>query len=82
RGTSVNSMIAQGFPVDLAIGVPALLGALLLGIPLGIVAALRQNSRWDYIPMALAMIGISIPTFVAAPVLILLFAVWLHVARP
>lgn len=78
RGTSVNSMIAQGFPVDLAIGIPALLGALLLGIPLGIVAALRQNSRWDYIPMALAMIGISIPTFVAAPVLILLFAVWLH----
>lgn len=78
RGTSVNSMIAQGFPVDLAIGIPALLGALLLGMPLGIIAALRQNSRWDYVPMAFAMVGISIPTFVVAPVLILIVAVWLH----
>ena len=78
RGTTVNDMIAQGFPVDIAIGIPALLGALLLGTPLGMIAALKQNTRWDYIPMALAMVGISIPTFVVAPLLILMFAIWVH----
>ena len=78
RGTSVNSLIAQGFPVDLIIGGFALLIALGMGIPIGIIAALRQNSGWDYGPMALAMLGISIPNFVVAPILILVFAVDLH----
>ncbi len=78
RSITVNQLIGQGFPVDIAIGVPALLGALLLGIPLGIVSALKQNSWLDYVPMAVAMVGISIPTFVLAPVMILVLAVMLH----
>ncbi len=78
RGTTVNSLIAEGFPVDLIIGGFALLIALGVGIPIGIVAALRQNTGWDYGPMALAMLGISIPNFVVAPVLILILAVELH----
>jgi oligopeptide transport system permease protein len=78
RGTSVNELIAQGLPVDATIGGLALALAMLIGIPLGIIAALRQNSAWDYVPMAGAMIGISVPNFVVAPLLILLLAVGAH----
>lgn len=78
RGTSVNDLIAQGLPVDASIGGMALLMALLIGVPLGIIAALRQNTAWDYAPMAGAMVGISIPNFVVAPLLILILAVKLH----
>ncbi|MGH8274088.1 MAG: oligopeptide ABC transporter permease OppB [Gammaproteobacteria bacterium] len=78
RGTSVNSLIAEGFPVDIVIGGFALLIALGLGIPIGIIAAMRQNTGWDYGPMAFAMLGISIPNFVVAPILILILAVTFH----
>lgn len=78
RGTSVNDLIKQGLPVDVTIGGLALLLSLLIGIPIGIVAALRQNTAWDYIPMGTAMAGISVPNFVVAPLLILLLAVKLH----
>lgn len=78
RGTSVNQLIGQGLPVDAAIGGLALALSLLIGLPLGILAALRQNTAWDYAPMAGAMVGISIPNFVVAPLLILLLAVKAH----
>jgi oligopeptide transport system permease protein len=78
RDTTVNEIIREGFPIDALIGGFALLGALLIGLPLGIIAALRRNTYWDYLPMGLAMIGISIPVFVVAPILILVFAVNLH----
>jgi oligopeptide transport system permease protein len=75
RDTTVNQIIREGFPVDAVIGGCALLAALLIGLPIGIFAALRRNTLWDHIPMGLAMAGISVPVFVVAPVLILLFAV-------
>lgn len=78
RDTTVNQIIREGFPVDALIGIVALLGALLIGLPLGMVAALRRNTAWDYWPMGLAMLGISVPVFVVAPVLILIFAVRLQ----
>lgn len=78
RDTTVNQIIDQGFPVDLIIGGIALLCSLFVGLPIGIIAALRRNTRWDYWPMGLAMLGISIPVFVVAPVLILIFAVYLR----
>lgn len=78
RDTTVNGIIREGFPVDVAIGGVALLAALLIGLPIGIVAALRRNTGWDHVPMGLTMIGISVPVFVIAPLLILLFAVTLH----
>lgn len=78
RGTSVNDLIAEGFPIDAIIGGIALTLALLLGSAIGIAAALRQNTLGDYLPMGIAMLGISIPSFVIAPLLILVFAVSLH----
>ncbi len=74
---SVNELIAEGFPVSLEIGGLAMLLALLLGSALGIAAALRHNSTIDYSVMTLAMVGISIPNYVFAPLAILLFAVTL-----
>ncbi|HIE55216.1 MAG TPA: ABC transporter permease subunit, partial [Chromatiaceae bacterium] len=73
---TVNELIAAGFPVSLRLGLSAMTIALLIGVGLGTVAALRQNRPADYAVMTLAMTGISIPNFVLAPVLILLFAVY------
>ncbi|MES1944669.1 oligopeptide transport system permease OppB [Salinisphaera sp. PC39] len=72
---TVNQLIASGFPVSLKLGLASLVFALLLGVPIGILAALRQNRITDYGLMTLAMLGISIPNFVLAPLLILLLAV-------
>lgn len=78
RDTTVNDIIRQGFPIDAEVGGIAIVGALLIGMPIGIFAALRRNTFWDHVPMGLSMLGISVPVFVVAPVLILVFAVSLH----
>ncbi|MCC7462642.1 MAG: oligopeptide ABC transporter permease OppB [Gammaproteobacteria bacterium] len=82
RGTSVNELIAQGFPVDLTIGGTALLLALLAGTLIGLYAALHRNSRCDWLLMGLAVVGISVPLFVIAPALVLVFALQLHWLPP
>ena len=74
---TVNDLILQGAPVSFTLGFLALALALLLGIPIGAWAAFRQNRAADYSVMSVAMIGISIPNFVMAPLLILLFAITL-----
>ena len=73
---TVNELIASGFPVSLTIGGLAMVLAFVLGTLIGVTAALRHNSRADYSIMGLAMMGISIPNFVIAPLLILLFAIY------
>ncbi len=73
---TVNELIAQGFPVSLTIGGLAMALAFVLGTGIGIVAALRQNSATDYSIMGVAMVGVSIPNFVVAPLLILVVAVY------
>ncbi|MGN8158477.1 ABC transporter permease [Salinisphaera sp. RV14] len=75
RDTTVNDLIEQGFPVSLTVGGFALLLALALGIPLGMLAAVKQNRATDYLASALALGGISVPNFVIAPLLILWMAV-------
>lgn len=74
---TVNELIAQGFPVSLRLGLAAMAVALLIGLPAGMLAALRQNRPLDHLTMAAAMTGISVPGFVVAPLLILVFAVHL-----
>lgn len=73
---TVSELIAQGIPVSLTIGLAAMFLAFFVGTVLGITAALRQNTRVDYSLMGVAMLGISIPNFVIAPILILLLAVY------
>src|SRR5687768_105961 len=77
RDFTVGELIASGLPVSLTIGLAAMLLALALGIPAGIWAARARGGAADRISMALAVAGISIPVFVAAPVLVLVFGIWL-----
>jgi len=78
QDSSVNDLIAQGLPIDLTIGLLAMGLALLIGVPLGVLAALRRNTVWDRAASAIALLGISVPTYVTAPLLVLLFAVSLR----
>jgi oligopeptide transport system permease protein len=78
RGTSVNQLIAQGLPIDATVGLSAMTLALLVGAGIGVNAALRPGSLADHASMAIAIVGISVPVFVVAPLLVLLFAVELH----
>ncbi len=73
---TVNELIAQGFPVSATLGGLAMLVAFVLGTLIGTFAALRQNTPVDYSVMGVAMLGISIPNFVVAPLLILVTAVY------
>jgi|TARA_R110002020_G_scaffold80583_1_gene201006 oligopeptide transport system permease protein len=70
-GKSVNQLIADGLPISLTIGSLAMLLGLGLGTLLGVFAGLRQNTAADFTVMGVAMAGISIPTFVTGPILIL-----------
>jgi oligopeptide transport system permease protein len=76
KDLTVNELIARGFPVSATIGGLAMLLAFVLGTLIGTLAALRQNSAVDYSVMGIAMLGISIPNFVVAPLLILMTAVY------
>lgn len=74
---TVTELLAAGAPASLKVGGLAVLLATGLGLAAGITAALRQNSWLDYTAMSLAMIGIAIPNFVMAPLLTLIFGVYL-----
>ena len=78
EGQSVNTIIKRSLPVSAAVGILAYLLALIVGITVGSIAALKQNSKWDYMSMALAMLGISIPNFVLAPILVMIFSLGLY----
>lgn len=76
KDTTVNDLIASGFPVSLKLGAASLAFALILGVPLGMLAAIRQNRIADYSAMTVSMLGISIPNFVLGPLMILGLAVY------
>ena len=82
-GRSVNELIGAGLPVTAELGLYALLIATLIGGLAGIIASLKPNTAQDYVPMALAMIGICMPTFLLGPLLVLVFGIeleWLPVS--
>jgi oligopeptide transport system permease protein len=91
---SVNEIIAAGFPVTLSLAAVALVWSLMVGITAGIIGAVRQNTVWDHAAMAAALVGISIPSFVLGPVLVLVVSLrwqllppagwgdWRHVILP
>jgi len=74
---SVTELIMTGFPVSLRLGGLAMALALVVGVSVGALAALRQNSWTDHAVMSVSMTGISIPNFVLAPIMILVFAILL-----
>jgi len=74
---SVNDLVARALPVSLAIGGTAMAIAAILGVAMGIVAALRQNSWVDIVVMLLGNVGSVLPSFVLGPVLVLVFAITL-----
>lgn len=75
---TVNQLVAQALPVSALTGGLALLLALLLGVPLGVWAALRAGAWLDRALMLFAGLGLAVPKFVVAPLLVLLFAVMLQ----
>lgn len=84
QGESVNEIIWRHLPYSATIGLLAYILALMVGLSAGIIAALRQNSTFDYGSMATAMLGLSVPNFVLGPLLVLVFALgfyWLPPAR-
>ncbi len=76
---SVNDLVAAALPVSLTIGGGAILLSIIIGVGLGITAALKQNSFVDYFVMLIGNIGSTIPSFVLGPVLILVFAIWIPI---
>jgi oligopeptide transport system permease protein len=74
---SVNEIIAAKLPVSLELGGEALAIALLIGLPLGVLAAVRRNTWLDYLASSVGMLGICVPTFVLGPLLVLFFAIHL-----
>ncbi len=82
RGQPVNEIIRRHLPYSATIGLLAYLLALLVGLTTGIIAALKQNSAFDYGSMAISMLGLSVPNFVLGPLLVLIFALWLFWLPP
>lgn len=74
QGRSVADIIKQNYGVSLTIGLAAIILASVLGVGFGVIAALKQNGLIDHITLGVAVLGVCIPTFVTAPLLVMLFA--------
>ena len=73
----VGSLILERLPATIELTLAALFVALIISIPLGVLAASRRNQSWDHVASSVSMVGLSVPNFVIGPVLMLVFAVWL-----
>ncbi|NBD30336.1 MAG: oligopeptide transporter permease, partial [Alphaproteobacteria bacterium] len=74
---TVNDVIAQGFPVTLTYGLWSAIVAMVVGVSLGVAAAVRQNSVLDYLAVGITIGAQALPNFVMAPILVLIFTLWL-----
>jgi oligopeptide transport system permease protein len=81
-GRNISDIIAETFPVSLALGLLAMLICLCIGIPAGVFAAARRGTWADTVGMTLSSVGISMPGFVLAAMLILVFSHWLKLLPP
>lgn len=75
---TVNEIILDALPVSAELGAISLLWALVIGLLAGLFASSAPNTWKDYVPMTISLIGISLPTFVIGPLLVLVFALWLQ----
>lgn len=84
QGVTVNKIIAESFPISAQLGLAALSIMIFVGLPAGIISALRQTKWQDHLAMFLATIGVAVPNFVIATLLIYIVGVklgWLPTAR-
>jgi ABC-type dipeptide/oligopeptide/nickel transport system permease component len=72
---TVNDIFRENLPVSFQLGIMAVLIAMCIGLPLGILAALKQNTVMDYFGMSVAILGVSVPVIVLGPILVSIFAV-------
>jgi ABC-type dipeptide/oligopeptide/nickel transport system permease component len=79
RGRTVNDIIAQSLPTSALLGLASLCVAMSIGIPLGIIAALKRNTIVDYIGMFVAISGVSVPAMTLGPLLVWIFALRLRI---
>jgi len=77
KDRTVNEMIAQGFPITLTYGGLSFIVAVVVGVSLGAVAAIRQNSWVDYLAVGISIGAQVLPNFVMAPLLVIVFTLWL-----
>lgn len=80
---TVTEIISESLPVSFELGIYAMIVAVAMGVTAGVLASLRPNTMMDYVPMSLSMVGISMPTFVMGPLLLLLFGLqlgWFNVS--
>jgi oligopeptide transport system permease protein len=77
-GQSVNEIIRRHLPYSATLGILAYLLALAVGLTAGTIAALKQNSSFDYGSMSIAMLGLSVPNFVLGPIMVIIFAFGLY----
>lgn len=78
RSRTVNDIFAAHLPVSATLGLVALALGVGMGVPLGVIAALKQNTKWDYFSMGIAIFGVSVPNIVLGPLFILIFALTLR----
>ena len=78
----MREIIAEAFPVSLELGAWALLLAVLLGVPIGVIAAVKQNTAADAAAMGLALAGVSIPNYVLGPTLVMTLSLSLFLFPP
>ncbi|MEJ5203080.1 MAG: ABC transporter permease, partial [Anaerolineales bacterium] len=82
RSRTVNDIFRDQLPISMQLGLMALFVALVIGLPLGILAALKQNTIFDYLGMSVAIFGVSVPVIVLGPILIYIFGVSLKLLPP
>jgi ABC-type dipeptide/oligopeptide/nickel transport system permease component len=82
RSRTVNDIIREQLPVSVQLGLISMFIALAIGLPMGVLAALRQNTVWDYLGMSVAIFGVSVPVVAMGPVLVWLFGVALRWLPP
>ncbi len=82
KNRTVNDIFRQQLPVSIQLGLLALIIAIAIGMPLGILSALKQNTLFDYLGMSVAIFGVSVPAIVLGPILVWIFGVSLKWLPP
>jgi ABC-type dipeptide/oligopeptide/nickel transport system permease component len=82
KSRTVNDIFREQLPVSFQLGIMAMILAVLIGLPLGLISALNQNTWIDYGGMSIAIMGVSLPTIVLAPILVWIFGVGLKWLPP